>query len=159
MKIVYNCVILLYMKIRIKINYYKAKKFFFFIYLSIFNHYYALKKLYFEMKKIEKYYNLCNQRILIQNKIFKKVESPKISIITPIYNQEKNLYRYLMSIQNQEFYDLEIILIDDLSNDNSLKVLEKLKEIDERIILIKNKKRKGTLMSRNIGSIKSKADY
>ena len=148
----------LIMNFRIKVNYYEVKKFFLIIYLSILKHY-ALIRINLEMVKIEEYYFLCNQRNLIQKKKFKKSESPKISIISPIYNQEKYLHRYLMSIQNQEFSDLEIILIDDLSNDNTLKVIEELKEFDERIIFIKNNKRKGTLVSRNIGVLKSKADY
>ena len=97
--------------------------------------------------------------MLTKNKTFKKIKSPKISIITPIYNQEKTLLRYLKSIQNQEFNNLEIILIDDQSIDNTLKIIEKLKVEDERIILLKNKKRQGTLISRNIGSIKSKGEY
>ena len=124
------------MNLRIKVYFYDVIKLFLIIYLSMLK-YYALIRLNLEMVKIEKYYFLCNQRILIPKNKFKKSKSPKISIISPIYNQEKYLHRYLMSIQNQEFVDLEIILIDDLSNDNTLKVIEELKEFDERIILLK----------------------
>ena len=65
----------------------------------------------------------------------------------------------MKSIQNQFFDDLEIILIDDYSKDNSIKIIEKCQIEDERIILLKNKKNKGTLISRNIGALKSKGEY
>ena len=67
--------------------------------------------------------------------------------------------RFLRSVQNQRFNDIEIIFIDDCSEDNSIKVIEKYKEKDERIILIKNKKNKGTLISRNVGSLNSRGEY
>ena len=56
----------------------------------------------------------------------------------------------MRSIQNQFFEDIEIIFIDDFSEDNSATIIEKYQKYDERIILIKNKKNKGTLISRNI---------
>jgi glycosyltransferase involved in cell wall biosynthesis len=55
--------------------------------------------------------------------------------------------------------DIEIMLIDDYSNDNSVKLIEKYQEKDKRIILIKNKKNKGTLISRNIGALNSRGEY
>ena len=111
------------------------------------------------MIKLEEYFQLCSENILINKNGFKKVDEPKISIITPIYNKGKTLTRYLRSIQNQPFADLEIIFIDDRSTDNTLKIIEELQEQDERIILIKNKKRQGTLRSRKIGVYKSKGEF
>lgn len=67
--------------------------------------------------------------------------------------------RFLRSIQNQKFNDIEIIFIDDCSKDNCVKVIEKYQEKDQRIILIKNKKNKGTLISRNIGALNSRGEY
>ena len=111
------------------------------------------------MIKLEEYFQLCTENILINKNGFKKVDEPKISIITPIYNKGKTVTRYLRSIQNQPFEDLEIIFIDDRSTDNTLKIIEELQEQDERIILIKNKKRQGTLRSRKIGVYKSKGEF
>lgn len=65
----------------------------------------------------------------------------------------------MRSIQNQLFEDIEIIFIDDNSNDNSVKIIKECQLKDERILLIKNKINKGTLISRNIGVIKSKGNY
>ena len=50
----------------------------------------------------------------------------KISIIIPIYNSEKYIRRCLNSILNQTFQDFEIILIDDNSKDNSLKIISEI---------------------------------
>ena len=115
--------------------------------------------LIYEMENIEKYLKLCSENVLIKNLNFKKAKDPRISIITPVYNKEKTLPRYLRSIQNQLFNDIEIIFVDDKSEDNSIKIIEVLQKKDERIILIKNKKRKGTLISRNRGVLKSKGEF
>ena len=111
------------------------------------------------MIKLEEYLRLCDEESLIKIKSFKKVEEPKISIITPVLNKKNTIKRYLKSIQNQNFQNLEIIFIDDKSDDDSIKIIEELQKEDERIILIKNKKRKGTLISRKLGVYKSKGEY
>ena len=138
---------------------------FLFLYCSIlllllYNSYYKILYVYqFTKNKIEKFYKFCNNGILLNKKKFKNNDNPKISIITPIYNKEKYILRYLRSIQNQFFDDIEIILVDDNSEDKTIKLIEEYKIVDERIILIKNKKNKGTLISRNEGVFKSKGRY
>ena len=91
--------------------------------------------------------------------MFKKRIDPKVSIISPVYNREKYLLRFLKSIQYQKFNDLEIIFIDDFSKDNSVKIIEESQKRDKRILLIKNKKNRGTFISRNIGVLNSKGKY
>ena len=110
------------------------------------------------MIKLEEYLRICNTTSLI-NKSFKKVTNPKFSIITPILNKCRTLQRYIRSIQNQTFQNIEIIIIDDYSTDDTIKMLENLQTQDKRIILLKNKKRKGTLMTKNIGVYKSKGEF
>ena len=51
--------------------------------------------------------------------------SPKVSIITPVYNCEKYLQRCLDSILTQDYADIEIIALDDGSTDTSRQILEK----------------------------------
>ena len=84
---------------------------------------------------------------------------PKVSIISPVYNREKFILRFLRSIQNQKFKDVEIIFVDDCSKDKSVKLIEEYKKKDERIILIKNKKNKGTFICRNEGVLNSRGKY
>lgn len=74
----------------------------------------------------------------------------KVSIIVPVYNVEKYLDKCLDSIVNQTYKNLEIILIDDGSTDDSGKICEKYMQIDNRIIVIHNPN-KGVSYSRNNG--------
>ena len=107
----------------------------------------------------EQYFQLCNNNILLKKEKFKKNVNPKISVISPVYNKEKTISRFLRSIQNQNFENLEIILVDDCSKDNSKIIIEKYQREDERIILLKNKKNKGTFVSRKEGALVSKGEY
>ena len=75
---------------------------------------------------------------------------PKVSVIIPVYNAEKYLSNSLNSIINQTLKNIEIICINDGSFDNSLKILNYFKEIDNRIIII-NQKNKGVNFARNEG--------
>lgn len=75
----------------------------------------------------------------------------KISVIIPSYNSEDTISRCLNSVLFQAFSDLEIILIDDCSTDNTISKIEQFKEKDRRIKLLRNKSNKGAGYSRNRG--------
>ena len=59
-----------------------------------------------------------------------------VSVIVPVYNVEKYLKRCLESIINQTYKELEIILVDDGSKDESGKICEQYGKIDKRIRVI-----------------------
>ena len=82
----------------------------------------------------------------------------KISVIIPIYNTEKYLERCLDSAINQTFKDIEIILINDGSIDNSYKICQKYQKKDSRIRLF-NQENRGQGFARNFGIMKSKSDF
>ena len=82
----------------------------------------------------------------------------KVSIIVPIYNAGKKLNKCIDSILNQTYKNIEIILVNDGSTDNSLEICEKYKSIDDRIILI-NKKNEGSIQARKTGIDNSYGDY
>lgn len=86
------------------------------------------------------------------------MNSIKVSIILPVYNMEKYLNRCLNSILNQTFSDFEVIIINDGSIDNSLKICNKYAFNDKRIrvITIKNA---GLSNARNLGIDKAKGEY
>ena len=119
----------------------------------------SIKHLKNEIIQIENYLEICEKDILLNKIIFKKIKNPKISIISAVYNRGNYILRFIRSIQNQFFNDIEIILIDDFSNDNTIEVIEKCQKEDERIILIKHKQNKGTLISRNDGVLFSSGEY
>lgn len=110
--------------------------------------------------KAKRFIYLNLKGILINNKTnFKALKNPKVSVIIPIYNSQKFVYRAIKSIQNQNFSELEIILINDFSTDNTLKKLKEFQKEDPRIIIINNKKNFGILYSRSIGVLLAKGKY
>ena len=113
----------------------------------------------YQINDIEKYLNFLNKDKSKFIKNFKISNNPKISIISPIYNRERYLSRFLRSIQYQKFNDIEIILVNDCSVDNTIKIIENFKKKDKRIKLINIKKNKGTFISRNIGVLFSLGKY
>jgi len=78
-----------------------------------------------------------------------KKNTPKISIILPVYNAGKYLSLAIESILNQSFSDFEIIAINDGSKDNSLKILKEYAFKDNRIKVYSNKKNLGVSKSAN----------
>lgn len=81
-----------------------------------------------------------------------------ISVIMPIYNREKELIYSVKSIQNQKYTNLEIILVDDGSKDNSLKICNELAKEDTRIKVI-HKENSGVSDTRNVGLENATGDY
>ncbi len=79
-------------------------------------------------------------------------------MIVPIYNAEKKIEKCIKSILNQTFFDLEIILVNDGSTDETLSICKKYKAIDNRIVLI-DKDNEGSVITRRKGLEVSKADY
>ena len=86
-------------------------------------------------------------------------KEPKISVVIPLYNCNKYILRAVKSIQYQNISEIEIILIDDYSTDNTISMVEKMKNEDKRINIIKNKKNMGILYSRSIGVMYSKGKF
>ena len=79
-----------------------------------------------------------------------------ITVIINVYNGEKFINKCLDSIINQTYKDLEILIINDGSTDNTLNIIKKYKDKRIRIISTDNK---GLSVSRNIGIDNAKGDY
>lgn len=75
---------------------------------------------------------------------------PKISIIVPVYNVQNYIGKCLESLVNQTLKDIEIIIVDDESPDESYKIYERYAAKDNRIKIIK-KKNAGVSEARNTG--------
>ena len=76
------------------------------------------------------------KNILLSNIHFSKNENPYISVIITIYNQANCLHCALRSVQNQSLKNIEIIIIDDCSLDNSTEIIGKYMQEDNRINII-----------------------
>ena len=83
----------------------------------------------------------------------------KISVIIPVYNAEEFLGRCIESVINQTLKDIEIILINDGSNDNSQKIIDTYKMKFPNIIKSKTIKNSGASNARNIGIEMAEGEY
>lgn len=85
--------------------------------------------------------------------------NPLVSVILTVYNDADNVVNAINSIKTQTLNNWQLIIVDDASTDNSYMLIEKAKENDKRILLLKNDKNSGMFISRNIAIQKSTAKY
>lgn len=83
----------------------------------------------------------------------------KVSIIIPAYNIEKYIERSILSCIQQSFKNIEIIVINDASTDNTLQIINKMKVKDNRIKVINKKKNQGCIEARKSGFEIAKGEY
>lgn len=83
----------------------------------------------------------------------------KISVIIPVYNTEKYLPKCIESVITQTFTDIEIIIINDASTDNSLSIIQKFAYSDKRLKYINFEENKGVSVARNCGIDMSNGEY
>lgn len=86
------------------------------------------------------------------------MENFKISVIVPVYNTSKYLEKCLDSLINQTYKELEIIIVEDCSTDNSKSLLEKYKKF-ENVTIIYNDRNMGLSYSRNVGLAHAGGNY
>ena len=117
-------------------------------------------KYYDDFREMEKYTrkNMNGYRKFSRLK-YRALNSPKISIVITVFNGEGYINPVICSIQNQNFLDLEIIIVDDFSKDNSVLIIKKLMKEDPRIILLENTENRGTLYSKSKGVSYAKGKY
>ena len=113
-----------------------------------------------EIEKIKKYIKK-NLNGVVGNSIkyINKSNNPKISIVISLYNGEPFIKTAILSIENQNFKDIEIIVVDDCSTDNSVNIIKELMDIDSRIIFFQNKENKGALYTKTFGVLNAKGKY
>ena len=93
-----------------------------------------------------------------KRKLMKKNKT--VTVIIPFYNAKKFLKKSIESVLNQTYSNLDIILVDDCSNDGSVKIVKKFIKKDNRIRLFKTNKNSGTVgVPRNIGIKHARGDY
>ena len=84
---------------------------------------------------------------------------PLVSVIMPVYNAEKYLDRSISSVINQTYDNLEILLIDDCSTDNSYNILKEYAKKDKRIKVFHNQENQHVSETRNVGIRNSTGKY
>lgn len=84
---------------------------------------------------------------------------PLISVIMPVWNSERTVRYAAESILNQTWSNIELVIVDDCSSDNTWKVLECLKNSDSRVRIFKNQVNVGPYVSKNIGLMNAQGVY
>lgn len=84
--------------------------------------------------------------------------NPLVSIIVPVYNAQKGLSRCLESICSQTYQELEIIVLNDGSTDDSLAICEQFRAKDPRLVVV-DKENEGVSRTRNAGLALAQGDY
>ena len=86
------------------------------------------------------------------------IQNPLVSVIIPVYNTQDNIIRCLESVCNQTYSNLEVIVIDDGSTDDSLNVINRIAANDKRIVVL-HQSNQGAGSARNYGLLVSKGDF
>ncbi|EAK4336348.1 glycosyltransferase family 2 protein [Campylobacter coli] len=84
---------------------------------------------------------------------------PQLSIIIPLFNSCDFILRALQSCINQTLRDIEILVVDDKSEDESVKIALEFAKKDERIRIFHNDENLGTFATRNLGVLHSSSDF
>lgn len=87
-----------------------------------------------------------------------QAQQPLVSVIVPIYNAKDHIARCVESIRRQTYRNLEIILLNDGSQDVSYQVCQMYAKVDKRILLI-DKANSGVSATRNLGLRQASGTY
>ena len=84
---------------------------------------------------------------------------PLVSVIMPVYNASATLRKAAQSILDQTWQNLELILVDDLSKDNSLQIAHDFQHRDERVKVLALNTNGGPYVAKNVGLTVAKGQY
>ena len=100
-----------------------------------------------------------DEKLIDDKKVFEYSKNPLISVVIPCYNKKDILLKSVRSIQNQNFANIEIIIVNDSSNDNSTELFNYLLESDPRIRIFHHMKNMGCWRTRLDGILYSRGKY
>lgn len=83
----------------------------------------------------------------------------KVSIITPSWNSEKYIKKTIESVQNQTYSNWEMIIVDDCSSDNTVKIVQEISKEDPRVRILKQSTNGGAAKARNRSLKESSGRY
>ncbi len=78
-------------------------------------------------------------------------KNPLVSVVMPCLNSERTIEQSIVSVLAQDYKNIELIVVDDGSSDESMSIVEKFSAIDKRIVLLRNKGMHGVSYARNLG--------
>ncbi|MBR4161418.1 MAG: glycosyltransferase family 2 protein [Bacteroidaceae bacterium] len=84
---------------------------------------------------------------------------PLVSIIVAVYNMKEHIRQCIESVLNQSYNTLELILVDDVSNDGTADIIQEYADSDKRVTIIRHKDNSGAQIARNSGIAVSRGEY
>lgn len=87
------------------------------------------------------------------------MEQVLVSVVMPVYNTANYLHEAIESILGQTYENIELIIVDDASNDDSWRIIEKYAQTDSRVVAIRNQVNAGVVRARNIGVERATGRY
>ncbi len=105
---------------------------------------------------------------LVDNELYYKITADKpddinsdvkVSIIMPSFNAESTIKNSIDSILNQTWRNIELIIVNDCSEDSTWSIIEEFAAKDERVVAINNPRNVGAYVSKNIGLKVASGDY
>ena len=115
--------------------------------------------IYLHPKKYKEYIKKCRLKEFINTEFKVNQEYIFLSICLPVYNMEKYIESSLLSIINQSFKFFEIIIVNDNSNDDTIKLVNYMQNKDKRIIYINHSKNLGVYKSREDALLNANGKY
>ena len=91
--------------------------------------------------------------------VAKNLSTPLLTVLMPVYNADKFLDESINSILSQTYSDFEMLILDDASTDNSLKIIKAYAKEDKRITVLVNQKNRGEAKCRNRLLKNSKTEF
>ena len=109
---------------------------------------------------MEDFYDLCqSEKIISKESFFNRTKNPLVSVLVIAYNKKDVILKSIRSIQNQSLKNIEIIIVNDNSSDNSEEIFRQLLKSDGRIRIFTHLKNMGAWRSRLDAFLYSNAPY
>ena len=115
--------------------------------------------IYIAFEKSKTFIQNCTSLDLFKYKNSILSDQPIVSLVIPMFNCENYILRAVKSAQYQNITNIEILLVDDKSIDNTISIVEKICKKDKRVKIIKNQNNRGVIYSRSIGVLSSKGKF
>lgn len=84
--------------------------------------------------------------------------SPLVSVVMTTYNSGKFVSEAIHSILEQSYWNIELVVVDDMSSDDTVSIIESFMLVDSRVKLIRYGRNRGTYFSKNIGIVFAKGE-